>query len=388
MTPLDALIDAVATEPSLDGALLALKAQGAVVDPAMALYRASGSGLELLVGGHLRPLPHSLSALPRCIDRLRSAQSGTTALIGRNEAEAPEFSGLVAHGLHLEGRLSGVLLTSRGVAELHGPSLRALGALLAARLRAARDALELRRLREERYEHLVRSETLAATGMLSAGVAHELNNPLGIVLGLAELLMLDDEVPQRVRADARIIAEETSRAVSVVRQLLSYGRGGGLDLEPAELIEMVESCVSVFESMVAGAIEVVRDYTAVNALVLCDPFRLQQAFTAILDNARKAVLSTGRPGRITIAVGSLPSGRLAVRFTDTGPGVDPAFLPRIFDPFFSTRELGTGTGMGLALVHRTLMDHGGEVRCESDPDCGASFVLELDRHRLEGIGES
>ena len=369
--------------PDLKGALRTLRTATVQGGYSLAVYRTNDRGLELLLGVRdgeaWSRLPATLAVVPAALDRLRNGPPGLTAVIPPEDSEIPELTGHTAVALPAEGRTAGFLLINKAVAAGDAHLLELVAALLGARIRASRDALEIRRLREERYEHLVKTETLAATGMLSAGVAHELNNPLGVVLGLAEILMLDDDIPERIRADARVIAEETSRAVSVVRQLLSYAPGGGLHLEPADVLEHLESSDPIFETAHNDPpIDVTRDYADTKFMVLGDPFRLQQAFLAILDNARKAVLSNTRQGRVAISVQAAPAGRVAIRFTDNGPGVEPSIQTRIFDPFFTTRELGSGTGMGLALVQRTLMDHQGEIRLETPTGGGASFIIELD----------
>lgn len=379
------LVKDVATAVDVKTAVRVLRLSGTAMGRDVAIYRSAGAGLELVLG--LRDgdtwlrLPASLTAVPRSLEAVRHAPPGTWTAIPSEDGEIPELAGHACVALSTDNRLSGFLFLDKAPSDEDAPCIQVLSGLLGLHLRVSRDALELKRLREERYEHLVKTETLAATGMLSAGVAHELNNPLGVVLGLAELLALDESCPERVRADARVMVEAASRAVSVVRQLLSYGRGGGMDLEPAELIELVESCARIFETAQSGpGIEVVREYESGPVLVLCDPFRLQQAFLALFDNARHAVLSATRQGRIVVRVEQTENGRVAVRLTDNGLGVEPAIRSRIFDPFFTTREVGSGTGMGLALVHRTVMDHGGDVRFEPAPGGGASFVIELERH--------
>ncbi len=379
------LVKDIATAIDMKTAVRVLRMSGVSVSRDVAVYRSAGAGLELVLG--LRegdtwmPLPASLMAIPRSLEAVRHAPPGTWTAIPSEDGEIPELAGHACVALSVDNRLSGFLFLDAPPSHDDAPCIQVLAGLLGLHLRVSRDALELKRLREERYEHLVKTETLAATGMLSAGVAHELNNPLGVVLGLAELLTLDETCPERVRADARVMVEAAGRAVSVVRQLLSYGRGGGMDLEPAELIELVESCARIFETAQSGpGIEVIREHASGPVLVLCDPFRLQQAFLSLFDNARHAVISATRQGRIVVRVERLDSGRVSVRLTDNGLGVEPAIRSRIFDPFFTTREVGSGTGMGLAIVHRTVMDHGGDLRFEPAPGGGASFVIELERH--------
>jgi len=227
----------------------------------------------------------------------------------------------------------------------------------------------------------LKAETLAATAMLSAGVAHELNNPLGVVVGLAELLVIDEDLHESVRADLRVIVKETGRAVQVVRQLLSYGRGGGGLLEVVDVVELAESSAIIFEATRAPVeVTLTRDLGTEPAPVMADAFRLQESLLAIFDNAAKAIAEADREsGRIEMALTTDPE-HVTIRITDDGPGIEADDMRRLFDPFFTTREVGKGAGMGLALVHRTVRDFGGQIRCENAEGGGASFVITLDRY--------
>ena len=293
------------------------------------------------------------------------------------------LSGLRAYPAQVSGDVRGLLFADpTDDPEAEGHRLIVAG-LLAARVRFEANSQEVERLREEQYEHLLRSETLAATGMLSAGVAHELNNPLGVVVGLAELIALDESLPEPVLHDIKAIIKESTRAVGVVRQLLSYGRGGGLDLEVVDLIEVVEgACLLMESAAVEPAVTLTRRYDSATPLILADPFRLQQSLLAMLDNTRLAFQEAGvLSGEviITLTDGVGSDDSLILDVQDTGPGLPDDVIPRVFDPFFSTREVGKGTGMGLALAARTIGDIGGEIVAVSN-DIGALFRITIPRH--------
>lgn len=324
--------------------------------------------------------PHVLSPIPDSLAELLGEDPpGRITMQGGWQLEG--LAGMQAVPMMAGGQAIGVVLVDAPDAFRIGDA-ELVASTVGACLRIGSDARELRRLREEHYEHIVRSETLAATGMLSAGVAHELNNPLGVVVGLAELLVLDDDLPEPAREDLKVIVEETGRAVRVVQQLLSYGRGGGVDLEEVDLGELVESCAVMLEAMSHTLpVTVERDIPPGPWLVMADAFRLQQAFLAILDNARQAIADSGLDkGRIEISLGVGTGSTIWVRISDDGPGIEDEALARLFDPFFTTREVGQGTGMGLALVHRTVRDLGGDIRCQNLDQGGACFVISLDRH--------
>lgn len=343
------------------------------------VYRLTPGGLDRVVGfdsrGTWTAPPATLAPVPDAVEAF--VRDVTTAADPVSLPDIPALDGLWVLPLLAAGKACGALFMDAPP----GEHAHAVTPLLGARVRIALDDGELQRLRVERYDQLVRAETLAATGMLSAGVAHELNNPLGVVLGLAELLCVDPTLSEEARADARVIAENTGRAVKVVQQLLSYGRGGDLAHEVVELTEILESCVSIFQAKIGeGDIEVRRRFMGGHVKVVADGYLLQQALLAIMDNARQAIRDLGRPGTIDVELApDEAEGRVCISIQDDGPGIAPAVMPRIFDPFFTTREVGKGTGMGLALVHRTVRNTGGDIRCESEPGQGARFVIVLDR---------
>jgi signal transduction histidine kinase len=356
-----------------------------------AWYRLTHRGLERVAAfdgpDWWGDTPHVLSPIPGALDPLLLEHPPECVTLGESW-QLDSLQNGFALALAASGTPAGVLFVQlagegqvAGDATLDFERASVIAALVAACFRIAHDGREMRRMREEHYEHLIRSETLAATGMLSAGVAHELNNPLGVVLGLAQILVAEEDLPEPLREDMQVILAESGRAVRVVNQLLSYGRGGGLELEQIELSELLESCATMLEARVATPrLTVVRDIPPGPWMVMGDPFRLQQAVLAIMDNSRQAIVDAGRDeGRIEIALGINTGRSVWIRITDDGPGISEEALPRIFDPFFTTREVGQGTGMGLALVHRTVRDLGGDIRCQNLPDGGACFVISLDR---------
>ena len=227
----------------------------------------------------------------------------------------------------------------------------------------------------------VNSDELTATEMLSAGVAHELNNPLNVVLGLSQLMQSNETLPAEIRDDAAVIVSEASRAVGVVQQLLSYGRGGGLTLEVVNIAELVAGAVSFYESSEPASNMVIDcEYVDPSLFVLADPYRFQHVILAILKNARQAVARVAAPGGTMRIEGTSDTDTVRLSFTDDGPGISAAVLPRIFDPFFTTREIETGTGMGLALVRKAMAEINGTVVCRSHPTDGTEFVITLPRH--------
>ena len=167
----------------------------------------------------------------------------------------------------------------------------------------------------------------------------------------------------------------------MLSQLLSYGDRGQI-LEPVDLHELVELCVQVATIKLPAGARVQIEAETGPFRVLGDAFRMQQAFLAILDNARIAIgknESSSQIIRVELRESARNPGQVLIRFSDTGDGIPEDVLPRVFDPFFTTREVGTGTGMGLALVARTVESLGGQIHCASTVGEGTSFTILLDR---------
>ncbi len=227
-----------------------------------------------------------------------------------------------------------------------------------------------------------RIERLNALGELVSGVAHELNNPLTAILGYAQMLPALDS-SERARALATI-EEEALRASRIVRNLLSFARQHRPRLQELDLNLLLQRVVDVTRhSLAAENVEVVLELGELPP-VPADEFQLEQVFLHLLTNARQAVAPSGG-GTITVRTAALDD-RVRVAVTDTGPGISDDLIERIFEPFFSTHEVGRGSGMGLAIVFGVVTEHGGRVWVERAASGGARFVIELPTARLSSDG--
>jgi signal transduction histidine kinase len=243
--------------------------------------------------------------------------------------------------------------------------------------------LELR----ETQNQLMQSEKMSSLGQLVAGVAHELNNPIGFVH--ANLQLLDEYIDKLVAAErsggdvssvreviTKLLGrslEGTERVKQIVQNLRTFSRMDQAELQIADLHEEIDRTLGLMEPRLKNKIKVERNYGDIPE-ISCYPGRLNQVFLNLLMNACDVLEEDG--GVITI---STQRSELGVRleFHDDGPGIDPEVQSRIFDPFFTTKEVGKGTGLGLSLSHGIVERHGGRFLVFSEPGAGTAFVIDL-----------
>jgi two-component system NtrC family sensor kinase len=243
----------------------------------------------------------------------------------------------------------------------------------------ARDITPHTQLEAERAElrnRLVQSEKLAALGQFVAGIAHELNNPLQGVLGHIELLRATGAFPKVLRRDMQRIYREADRAAKIVRNLLVFAGSRRLVRRRTSINATLSRVLALrAPACRAAGIEVVRRHEDGLPRVKADP--LQQAMLNIVINAEQAVGEGGRIESHTSVIEQNGSRHVVVRIRDTGPGIPAATMPRLFEPFYTTKEVGKGTGLGLAIAYGIIQEHGGQIAASNHPDGGAVFTVHL-----------
>jgi signal transduction histidine kinase len=206
---------------------------------------------------------------------------------------------------------------------------------------------------------LLRSRSLAAIGSLGAGVAHEINNPLTGVLGLAQILLADLPEGHPVRPLIKDIEEQATRIQGIVANLLRFSqKQSGEHFRPFDLSEVVHDALELCGTKALA--------DAGSAL------QVQAALIQLIQNARAAMDSGGT---LTLETTQPDDKLLRLRVSDTGHGIKPEQLSRIFDPFFTTKAQRTDTGIGLSMVHKIIEDHGATIRVESQVGLGTTFWL-------------
>jgi two-component system NtrC family sensor kinase len=226
---------------------------------------------------------------------------------------------------------------------------------------------------------LMQSEKLASVGTMVSGVAHELNNPLTSIAGLSEFLLEKGVGDEPSREHLRIINDQAERASRIVRNLLSFARKSPAERSPLDLGDVARRTAALmgYELRRMG-IELETDIAADLPPVLGNRDELQQVVLNLLTNAAYAVaqLPAGAPRRITVSVAA-SAERVVLRLADTGPGIAPDAAAKLFDPFYTTKPLGEGTGLGLFLAYGIAETHGGSLTVDSVPGQGATFTLAL-----------
>ena len=229
---------------------------------------------------------------------------------------------------------------------------------------------ELRRTQAQ----LVQSARMAAVGELAAGVAHELNTPLTPVLGLAEFLLKKDCLDDAARNDLSIIAAEARRAREIVLNLLDFARQAEPTRQQANVNQVVRDTMALVRSQLASnGIAVEERYDPDLPLLLLDAARLKQVWLNLFVNALQAM---PHGGKLAVTTERL-DGKVVVRIADTGAGIPAAALPRIFEPFYTTRPVGQGTGLGLSVSLGIVQDHGGSIEVDSQEGKGSTFTVWL-----------
>jgi PAS domain S-box-containing protein len=223
---------------------------------------------------------------------------------------------------------------------------------------------------------LAHSEKMATIGRLVSGVAHEVNNPLAAILGFTDLLLENPQIPDNAREDLQIILQETQRTKDIVQDLLSFARQRPVQRELVHVNSVLRQTIKLRSyDFASHGVEVVEEFDEKLSPALGDSQQLQQVFLNILNNAYDAVQEAGQRGRIVIRTRQRGES-IEVGVTDNGTGIaDPE---HIFDPFYTTKQVGKGTGLGLSICYGIVRAHGGEILCWNNSEQpGSTFIVRV-----------
>ncbi len=236
---------------------------------------------------------------------------------------------------------------------------------------------------EERSEALLKHEKqmaqtdrLASIGQLSSGIAHEINNPLGVIQGYTQLLLRGEKPESQKHQDLQVILKHARSCKAIVEDLLNFARRSAPEKAEVNIHDVIKDVLVFIQRR--AKMEKVQIETHFDDRVIpmsMDEKKIKQVLVNLLMNARHAV---GEDGRIVISTRyDVEARRLRVTVADNGYGIDEKNLDRIFDPFFTTKPTGEGTGLGLAVSYGIIKNHGGEIQVSSDPGKGSVFTLIL-----------
>jgi PAS domain S-box-containing protein len=302
--------------------------------------------------------------------RERLAAAGVCALVGVPLVTHERIIGALALADHTGREFSADELQA-----LQAFADQAALALENARLYAAAND-SLTRLRDTQAQ-LVQAAKMSALGQLVSGVAHELNNPLSVIIGYGQLL-LSRETPPAMKRPVELMVAQGDRMAKIVRNLLFFARQRPPERVPVDLQAVLDQTLSLRTSQLTlSGITVETEFAADLPQIAGDAQQLEQVFLNLLLNAEQAILESKPQGRIFVRTHISEDGRfVCADVIDDGPGIPPDVLPRVFEPFFTTKMVGSGTGLGLSVSYGILEEHGGKLTVQSRPG-ETIFTVEL-----------
>jgi two-component system, NtrC family, sensor kinase len=269
--------------------------------------------------------------------------------------------------------------------ELKGQDGRRFSALVSAKAERAEEAERLTAIhflakdisrRKDMERQLLLADKLSSIGQLAAGVAHEVNNPLGMILGYTQLLIRGEEAGTQRYEDLRTIEKHSRTCKTIVERLLNFSRSTQTRKEPSHIHGILEEVLGLLRRpLELDNIHIEKDFDQRVPRLLLDPEKMRQVFMNLLVNAKQAI---ARQGTIRIITRyEAVREEVIVQLVDDGCGIEAANLTRIFDPFFTTKPTGEGTGLGLSVSYGIVQDHKGHITVDSEPGKGTVFTVVL-----------
>ena len=380
--------------------------QASDAESARRLYRESTPDLVVLDGGAAAQLSSALEHDEHAPPVIVLGYAGTREDAFARLASAADLTSLVEPSLRYRRlqkenklireeseRIHGELLKSYGAVAEHSQALEEEVKRRTVELRHYADDLERQvdertRALQESNAQLVQQEKMAALGALVAGIAHDINTPIGTITSNSDILTrslarLRELIGETDNPDLKRvlgIIEEISRVnqiacdriIGIIRSLRNFARLDEAEVRSVDLHEGIDSTLTLVRHELKNRITVKREYGDIPQ-IQCHPNQLNQVFMNMLVNASHAI-----PEKGTITIRTFRDGdRIKIRISDTGTGIKPENLPRIFDPGFTTKGAGVGTGLGLAICCKIIQEHNGKIDVESELGCGTTFTISL-----------
>jgi PAS domain S-box-containing protein len=309
-----------------------------------------GYGPEHLIGKNVDDVENTspeLAALYRTVATGKSSRTSCEYGSRHRDGSWRTMLGMASPLLNAEGKPAGVIISVRDVT-----------------------------MEKKLEQQIIQSERLAAMGQMIGGFAHELNNPLTSILGMAELLQ-EGGVSEAAHKQIGILHQQARRAAEIVQNLQYFARPPAPGRSQVNLNELVQRTVQM-QAYPLRKSNITVDFLQEPSVpaIVADPNQLMQVFLNLLLNAEQAIRESREKGTIRVRIGRNPDSVWIV-FQDDGPGIAPENLTHIFDPFFTTRRPGRGTGLGLSICKTVLREHGGNIEAASAPGGGAVFTITL-----------
>ncbi len=242
---------------------------------------------------------------------------------------------------------------------------------------------------QDAQQQLVQAEKMASLGVLASGIAHEINNPLNFIYG--GVLGIENYINDNLKEHTETLKPllegihvGAKRAADIVASLDHYTRLDNLPRIECDVHSVIDNCLIILKNQLKNRIEIHKDYTAEPCAIICNEGKLHQALLNILLNASQAI---GEKGTISISTAS-ENQQFVISIADTGCGISEENLPRITDPFFTTRDPGKGTGLGLSIAYNVVQEHGGTLEFESQPGKGTRVTITLPVSYPGGTGQA
>jgi len=319
--------------------------------------------------------------LGELIERGKIRNFDTTYLTKSGEKIPVSFSGSIMRNAKREiegivGVAKDIRKTQKLISELKAANLE-LTRSKNAMLNMLEDLDESHRKLKAFHSQLLQTEKMVAVGRLAAGVAHEINNPLSGVLGFAQVLLQEIPEGNAWRRDVGKIEEGAKRCKKIVSDLLTFSRQEDFEMELADIREVIDSTLSLCQNQILlEKVKIIRDYEENLPKLRVSIPQIEQVFLNLITNAIQA-MSEGEELKISTRWGN-GGDSVEISFTDTGKGIEKENLPRIFEPFYTTQEVGKGTGLGLSVSYEILKRHNGSIKAESEGEGkGARFMVIL-----------